>query len=420
MGIGLLVVGWVGIAGVAQAGTWQPRQGLQASFVTASPPEAPSLAENAAGHAIAAWDDTGSIRFSERVAGGTWTAGANVRRGATGGPVDVAIGPDETAAVAWVTVGTEFVPAYLVASVRAPGATFAPPLVIGPGAGVWSFDVAVEGDGTVLVAWADGLGVEVSALAPGAAAWSAAVLVSDTGVGANAPDLAVDDAGDAVVVWSQGGFPGTVGSARLLAGAGAWELPVIVSTPGADAWSPAVGVDAAGDAFAAFVEDGALVTASRPAAGAWTAPVGASDPNQVVVAGALGVSAAGGVVVAWEALDAGGMGSVWSASAAPGGAFGAPVKLSRAAEDAGPPSAALSDDGAVAVIAWVDDVAIAAKAATGTGAPGAFAWSRATLGEASWGSVVPVAAGGGAAAASWATQSKANPNLAKILGRAWE
>ena len=80
----------------ALAGAWQPRQSLESTFAVASPPEAPVLAMNAAGHAFAAWDDFGAIRFSERYAGSLWTPGRNVLRGATGGPVQVGIGADET------------------------------------------------------------------------------------------------------------------------------------------------------------------------------------------------------------------------------------------------------------------------------------------------------------------------------------
>lgn len=174
-------------------------------------------------------------------------ARAKVHAGASGGPVEAAIGADDTAIVAWVTVATEFTPAYLVASVRAPGATKFPGWqTVSLGTGVWYFDVGVAGDGTAWVTWADATGVEVSTFTPASTGWGTPTLVSDALVGATFPDLDVDDAGDVVVVWEQGG---EVYSSYLLAGAASWEVPAMVSAAtGLGTWGPVVGLDAVGDA----------------------------------------------------------------------------------------------------------------------------------------------------------------------------
>ncbi|MEQ1501704.1 MAG: hypothetical protein ABMB14_05710, partial [Myxococcota bacterium] len=314
----------------AGAGVWNPREVLQGVFVVASPPEAPVVAANAAGHALAAWDDTGNIRYAERSVGGPWSAGANVRRGATGGPVQAAIGTDETAVIAWITVGTEFVPSHLVASVRAPGAAgFAPELTIAPGAGLWWFDVGVTGDGTAVITWTDASGVEFSSFAPGDVAWSAPLVVSDPGASAALPDLAVDDAGDVAIVWQQGA-PSAVASAYLAAGSAGWESPAIVSTGAAAAWGPRVGLDAAGGAAVGFVDGTAFAVSTRTATSGWGAPVTVSGPNQVVTGSAFATDDAGDLLAAYQVLDpTTATGRIWASSAAAGGAFGAPSALSR-------------------------------------------------------------------------------------------
>lgn len=395
----------------AFAGTWKPTALLQNTFVVASPPEAPVLAVNSAGHAVAVWNATGPVKFSERVAGGGWTAGAKVKPAAMGsGPVAVGIGSDETVAVAWVTVATEFVPADLKVSVRGPVGVFAVPVRVADGTGVWWFDLGVAGDGTVDLVWQDSAGIEFSAL-PVGGAWSAPLLLSDPGAGATMPDLAVDDLGDVVVAWTQGAGM-DVGTAYLPAG-GAWEAPTVLA--GTGVWNARVGLDAAGDAAVGYLDGYAATVATRPATGPWSAPAVISGLADAY-ATSFAMSEQGDLLLAWQELDpASNLGRVWAASAAAGGVWSAPVKLSTNAEDAGWPTVAYSGDGTVAAVTWVDNVLVLARAAVGV--PG-LPWTKATLGGASWGSFVPVGAGNAVVATAWATQLKANPNSARILGRA--
>lgn len=396
----------------AAAGVWQPTELLQGVFVVASPPEAPAVAVNSAGHAISVWSNTGAIRFSERVAGGTWTAGANVRAGANGGPAVVAIGSDDTAAAAWVTVATQFVPAKLVASVRAPGAKFPAWSEVALGTGVWYVDLAIAGDGTTHVAWQDAAGIEWSTMPPGGV-WSAPVLISDPVLGGAMPDLAVNDTGDLVAVWTQGV---DVGTAYLPAG-GVWELPTTLVSANASAWNARAGIDSDGGAAVGWLDGTEVAVATRTALGPW-------DPSVRVSAGqsatwsSFSMSDQGDLLAAWQASGA--TTSVWATTLAPGGAWTAPVQLSSNVDQAGWPTAAWSNDATVAIVGWSDDLAVVSRASIGTPGAAGMTWTRVKLGGGSWGSTVPVAAGGGVAASAWATQLKANPNSAKILGKAWQ
>jgi hypothetical protein len=121
-------VALVATAAPAHAATWASGRTVQPTFAVSSPPDPAAIAVNGAGHTIAVWNATGDVRFAEKTKAGLWTRSARVTPGATGGPVAVAIGADETTAVAWVTVGTRFVPAALVVTVRMPGATFPIPV----------------------------------------------------------------------------------------------------------------------------------------------------------------------------------------------------------------------------------------------------------------------------------------------------
>ncbi|MBK7976293.1 MAG: hypothetical protein IPK07_24500 [Deltaproteobacteria bacterium] len=69
-------------------------------------------------------DATGIVRYAERSKGAAWSLSKPVVLNAIGQFPVAAIGDDDTVAVAWVTVATEFTPAYVVATVRAPGGSF--------------------------------------------------------------------------------------------------------------------------------------------------------------------------------------------------------------------------------------------------------------------------------------------------------
>ncbi len=407
-------------SGVASAAVWSPTKTLQGVFGISSPPEAPSVASNAAGHGVAVWDNTGVVRLAERVKGGAWTASRTVFPGSAwyGGPSTVAIGADETTAVAWTTVATRYVPAKLVVSVRRPGADFTTPVQVAPGFLVFSFRLGVAADGTVTLAWLDGSGVHASTLAPGGA-WSAPQQLSGAGY-PSLPDLVVNDAGAAVAVWQQGSSPGapsSVVAAYRPAGAAAFDAAQVVSAgTGQSTWNPKPGISASGDAAVGYLDGASMVVATRPAAGPWGAPVTVSPASHGVGYPALAMDGAGDLVAAWLATDTFGTPAVWKRTMPAGGAWTATTRLSGAADTADWPTAAFSSDGSVAVVTWIDDQALKARASTGSVSG---AWTRATLGAGYWGSTVPVAAGGGTATAAWAAAIPTNANSSKILGRAF-
>lgn len=415
--MGVLLV--VGVAAcVTVPGMWSALKTLEGTFAVSSPPEPAVVSTNASGHTLAAWDSIGIIRYAERVKGGAWSLSRPVVIGALGQFVTAAIGDDETTAVAWTTVATEFTPAYVVASVRSPGGAFPAPTQVALGTSVYYLEIAVAGDGTTTLIWAAPAGILASTLPP-AGTWSTPVQLSASGVGAGLPDLSVNAAGATLAVWQQGGGgnPSAIGTAYRPAG-GDWEAPQIVSPgSGLATWNPKPALDAAGNAVVGYLDGYAMVVTSRKPTSGWDAPVTVSPPAQTVYYPALAMDGAGDVIAAWQSLDAGNYGSVYVRPRPAGGEWGTTTRLSAAADDAQWPTAAYASDGSLAVVSWVDNSMNEARASVGTVTAN---WARTTLGAGWWGSHVPVAAGGGSAVATWTTVVGGNPNAASLVAKTYE
>lgn len=415
---------------LAHAGTWTATRSLEGPFATSSPPTAPLLAVNARGHVLVAWNATGAVRFAERVQGSAWAVSKPVPGGSTGaGPVALAIGDNEVAAVAYTTVATRYEPQHLKVSLRLPGAAFAAAVEPVPGVAAGDMRLGVACNGTVTLVWVNGTGVWASELpgvagpgrcdgVPGPGPWSPAQRLSDAQAAAALPELAHNAAGDALVVWQEGapGNPSAVLASARAAG-GAWQPPEQVSAPtAATTWNPKPALDAAGNAAVGYLDGTQMVVTTRPVSGGWSVPVVVSGA-QAVYYPALAMSGSGDLLAAWLTLDAAtGAGAVWQSAAAAGQPWSAPARLSARSEVADWPTAAFAADGSVAAVAWTDDATNTSRAAVRQGG----AWARQSLGAGWWGSPVPVAAGGGVAAAGWPQTVNGNPNSARLVARTWQ
>lgn len=118
------------------------------------------------------------------------------------------------------------------------------------------------------------------------------------------PQLAVNAAGAAVVVWGQfprgGGDPHVYASYRPV-GRGDWSAAEKV--PDAQSIAFHVGIDDAGNALVVYDKSGQTVVKAvrRPPGGAWGTPRQISGPRSFD--STMAVSAGGGAVVAWKRLD---------------------------------------------------------------------------------------------------------------------
>ncbi|MDH4053152.1 MAG: hypothetical protein OEU93_16395 [Rubrivivax sp.] len=413
----------------AQAGTWSATRTLERPFAASSVPSPPLAAVNGNGHALLAWNATGTVRYAERVKGGAWQRPGPVPGGSTGaGPVALAIGNNEVAAIAYTTAPTRYTPSKLMVSLRAAGGSFGDAVEPVPGVVAGELRLGVACDGSVTLLWSDANGVWISSHVgtggtgacdgqPGVGPWSPPRLLSQGRSGTALPDLAVNDAGAALAVWQEGaaGNPSAIGAAVREAGADWAPAQTISAATGRATWNPKPGLDAAGNAGVGFLDGNTMVVVTRPAAGAWGTPVPVSG-TQAAYYPAFAVSAQGDMLASWLALDLSNIGSIWSVTAAGGGPWTAPVRLSARSESADWPTAAYAGDGSVALVGWTDNATNTVRASV----LAIGGWSRRRLGTGYWGGQVPVAAGGGAAVAVWATTSGGNPNAGLLVARSWQ
>jgi hypothetical protein len=217
--------------------------------------------------------------------------------------------------------------------------------------------VAMDAAGDAVVVWKRKNGtnfiIEASSRAAGGI-FTAPVPLSAAGQDAASPRLAMSAGGRAVAVWHRSNGTNLIVEAASFTAGGSWSAPVPLSAPGEDAEVPQVAMDAAGDAVAVWERfngtNEIVETASLAAGGGWSAPVPLSAAGQDASAQRVAMDANGGAVAVWDRFNGTNL-IVEAASRPAGGSFGAPVPLSAAGQDAEEPRIAMSAGGD-AVAAW--------------------------------------------------------------------
>ena len=212
-------------------------------------------------------------------------------------------------------------------------------------------------------------------------AFPAADTLSSAGVDAYEPALGVNEAGNAVAAWSELGSQNA--NSHVLAatrGTGGWGAATPLSGSATDASGAAVAIDTSGNAVAAWREGSHLQASFRPAGGTWgpsedpSGGMQASDPAVVI-------DSSGRATVAFRHASGGGA-EVWAARRV-SGTWETPALISPSGATFTAPKIATDLDGDVAV-AW----------ATG-GAPGVWVAER-RAGEA-WRTALKLTTGAGVA-----------------------
>jgi hypothetical protein len=300
------------------AGDWQPTADVFPPDLSAS--RNPHIAIDAQGSATVVWESTvngqGVVRAAVRPAGGVWQPPVDVSAvdasifgpGATG--QQVAVGPQGSAVAVWQRWdGSNYI---VQAAVRSAGSWQPPVDLSAPGQDATAPRVAVDPQGNAIAIWQRSNGDATfrvqSAARPSGGGWEAPVDVTDPGESAGAPQIALDDQGDATAVWRGGS---SMRSALHPAG-GAWQPPSDVSSPGETVLgSPEVAVDAQGNATAVWRRTDNFFTfvraARRPPAAAWQPAVDLSGPSgfgmPFCCSGQFAaVDGQGEVTVVWEQL----------------------------------------------------------------------------------------------------------------------
>jgi len=369
--------GWSGASAISTINQPDPTRGSQLNDV----------AVNASGVAIAAWDQytyngSGGATIGAAIqSAGKWSAPFTIS-GATGFSLlpKVAVGADGTMAVSWIHQDPIALPSaqqQVQVAVKPAGATawITTTLAQGPIGGVAIIGVvpvAVDPNGNITAAWAlwDGaIHVVQSASMPRGDVWTAPVNLA-LGVDALYLSLALNAKGDAAVAFTGSPYSsyltGTSAQYVFRPGqSGAWTRPVTVSytMPSSSGYitSPMVALDASGLATVAYMGYG-VEAVRQLTTDSWTNPQSVLQaPNRVssYLSPDLGVDGAGNAVLVVSIFDATigvDRASVYVATGGPDGTWTAQQRITdpTVPVDAYATRVAVSRDGALALVGWID------------------------------------------------------------------
>jgi len=210
----------------------------------------------------------------------------------------------------------------------------------------------------------------LGAPAAGAPSWHAPVQIS-TGDRALGPELAVSPAGDAAVVWDQEVGPDCASSPASLQcahivqlttrqhGTSSWLAPIELGRPGIGD-RPQVAINDAGDAIVGWVHDigrdRVLQATFRPrSASAWPEPSDISEPSLGIQDFRIGLDDRGNAIALWAERAETGVALRIATRSADAGGWGAARTLSRPGGNvSGGPAVATTPGGAIAVV-WIED-----------------------------------------------------------------
>jgi PKD domain len=224
-------------------GTWEAPQNLGYGS-----DDFPAVAIDARGDAVVVWTRGNTVYAESRPAGGAWGPAVVLSQGYASG-ASVVMNRRGDAFVVWAS---EVAGSYEAVSSfrRAGSSSWMPPsrIPLSDSVAVGVLSVALDESANVTVVGQRTSGeVEVVTRAADAADWSAPVVLGNTGGSYPAcagPLIALDEAGDALVVW---GGP-QLHSARRKAGSTSWANPVVAAN--VPACTGSLAVDPNGDAAA--------------------------------------------------------------------------------------------------------------------------------------------------------------------------
>ena len=285
----------------------------------------PQVAIDPHGNAVAVWEEQPVnpgpqyIQASFRPTGGMWSMPVDISLGNGGSKPHVVMDPEGNAVVTWsgydsvqsvvrlASNGVWQQPVEVAAiSLEAGGSPGGPAL-------------AVDGAGDVVTAWSSTIGsgsnhIVQAAILPAGGAWQTPADLSEAGLNAGSPDVALNPSGDTVVTWSAAasavvGSKSAVVQAALRPAGSTWQAPVDISEPGQEVdeppFEPKAVVDPQGNAIAVWEgldgEDRVIQSAVRPAgSGDWQAPVNLSASDVRANNTQIAVDAQGNAVSVWR------------------------------------------------------------------------------------------------------------------------
>jgi hypothetical protein len=220
--------------------------------------------------------------------------------------------------------------------------------------------VAIDPAGDVVVIWRyfDGTDRVIEAAErPAGGSFSEPEVISSSGVDSSDAEVAMDGSGNAIAVWEEFGTTESVVKASLRPPGGEFEGAEDLSETGKSSFGPEIAMTPGGLATAVWTlaepSGLSIQTSSRPPGGGFPPPTDvtlAAEPSGTPVDTDLRMNDAGDAVVAWPGRSTGGQ-SVIKASVRSGtGAFSAPADVSATSPDFLHPDVAIDATGNATVV----------------------------------------------------------------------
>jgi hypothetical protein len=289
-----------------------------------------AIAANARGDAMAVWDLYDGVCYhiwaNKYTAGSGWEGALAVENSASFDAIEpgVAIDPNGNAVVVWrQTDGTSY-KTWVNLYQADTGWGTAQLLDTDAGGFDFSPQVAIDASGNAIVVWLRQDGPDYSIKARryvAGSGWEAAISTLSTKLGySEYPRIAVDGSGNMFVVWNQVDIYPVISTwcCRYAVGTG-WEAPQVIETDDSGyTYRAQIAVTPGGDAFAAWEQgDGTRynIAANHYIKGTgWgTAEIISSSDGTGTQWPALGVDAEGNAVAAWQQIN-GGSSKIFAAS----------------------------------------------------------------------------------------------------------
>jgi PKD domain len=297
-----------------RTGTW----GIPTSLSLAGrDAQAPRIAVNARGDAVAVWASVGlsgwSVQSSYRPAGGSWQPATPLDspQAGTAAP-DVVIDTTGVATAVWT--GTMGIGWRVSAATRQTDGTWTKEVTLSETdpSGSLAPLLALEGTGDATAVWSRAVGastlLELSTRSAVTGAWSPAKVLFPSVLSAIAPQIATDRRGDGVIVWTSSGKSGLSVMVSVRRPRKPWGVPVSLVTSGSGPVAPQVALDAQGAALVVWAHSAggpSRAQAAGLAAGGvlWSKPRTLSKAGFDALTPEVALDPDGDGAVAWAHYD---------------------------------------------------------------------------------------------------------------------
>lgn len=266
----------------------------------------------------------------------------------------VAVNPSQAVAVAWrERRGDDWI---VRAAMRAPGGDWGASETLSlPGGDAEDVQVAIGADGTAAVAWQRVEGGRVAAQAavrPAGAPWTAGKTLSAAAVDGFHARVGIDGSGNVTVVWTESDGRNLIVRSGLRARGGDWGAAVDVSEPGRSAFDPQVVVTSDGTAMALWRRfngvSSQVQSALRTAGAPWAAPENLSAPGGHALQPRLVITGEGLAVAAWRRFN----GSIFVVQATSRTALRGWARARDVSRAVGANDLSVASAGKIAVLEW--------------------------------------------------------------------